>query len=192
MEHLAPRARPGPLDHVQYQKPWPEAALPRHAGVVTFRLRGGLPRGVAVLGNRRLGLSGIGIPHRCPFSVNQNWQQVETAASWKSCSLTGLRRPFRGVRGSWSFRLYGDLPRGVAVLCDRRPMLSCFCTPARRIPRRPSNRTFVAVPQLKKKVISSHTVSTNHVSLTVAKCIHFALNVKVMEIRTSLDQSSCG
>ena len=33
----------------------------------TFRLPGGLPRGVAVLGNRRLGLSGIGIPHRCPF-----------------------------------------------------------------------------------------------------------------------------
>ena len=67
------------------------------------------------------------------------------------------------MRGSWSFRLYGGLPRGVAVLCDRRPMLSCFCTPARRIPRRPSNRTFVAVPHLKKreKVISSHTVSTN-------------------------------
>ena len=33
-EHLAPRARPGPLDHVQYQEPWPEAALPRCAGVM--------------------------------------------------------------------------------------------------------------------------------------------------------------
>ena len=83
---------------------------------------------------------------RMPFSVNQNWQQVESAASWKSCSLTGLRRPFRGVRGSWSFRLHGGLPRGVAVFCDRRPMLSCICTAARRIPRRPSNLTFVAVP----------------------------------------------
>ena len=41
--------------------------LPQYARVVTFRLRGGLPRGVAVLGDRRLGLSGIGIPHRCPF-----------------------------------------------------------------------------------------------------------------------------
>ena len=66
-EHLAPRARPGPWDHVQYQEPWPDAALVWHVGVVTFRLRGGLPRGVAVLGNHRLGLSGIGIPHRCPF-----------------------------------------------------------------------------------------------------------------------------
>ena len=60
--------------------------------------------------------------------------------------------------GSWSFRLYGDLRRGVAVLCDRRPMLSCFCTPARRIPRRPSNRTFVAVPHLKRN-ISRHPPS---------------------------------
>ena len=33
--------------------------------ILTFRLRGGLPRGVAVLGDRRLGLSGIEIPHRC-------------------------------------------------------------------------------------------------------------------------------
>ena len=45
----------------------PEATFPRHAGVVTFRLRGGLPRGVAVLGNRRPTLSGIGIPNRCSF-----------------------------------------------------------------------------------------------------------------------------
>ena len=86
VKHLVPRARPGPLDHVQY-KPWPETALPRYAGVVTFRLRGGLPRGVAVLGDRRLGLSGIEIPHRCPLSVNQNWQQVETAADWIQLQL---------------------------------------------------------------------------------------------------------
>ena len=33
-KHLAPRARPGPLDHVQYKEPWPEAALPRCAGVM--------------------------------------------------------------------------------------------------------------------------------------------------------------
>ena len=31
-------------------------------------------------------------------SVNQNCQQVETAVEWISCSMTGLRRPFRGVR----------------------------------------------------------------------------------------------
>ena len=117
----------GPLDHVQYKEPWPEATLPRHAGVVTFRLRGGLPRGVAVLGNRRLGLNWD--PAQVYLSVNQNWQQVEIAASWKSCSLTGLRRPFHDVRGSWPFRLYGGLPRGVAVLCDRWPVLSCICTP---------------------------------------------------------------
>ena len=59
-------------------------------------------------------------------SVNQNWQQVETAADWISCSLTGLMRPFRGVRGSVSFRLYGGLPRGVAVLGDRRPPRQCL------------------------------------------------------------------
>ena len=61
-EHLAPRARPGPLDHVQYKEPWPEATLPRHAGVVTFRLDGGLPRSVTVLGDRRPVLSGICTP----------------------------------------------------------------------------------------------------------------------------------
>ena len=43
-----------------------------------------------------------------------------------SCSLPGLRRPFRGVRGSWSFRLCGGLPRDVAILGDRRPVLSCI------------------------------------------------------------------
>ena len=107
-------------------------------------------------------------PAQLPLSVNQNWQQVETAASWKSCSLTGLRRPFRGVRGSWSFRLYGGLPRGVAVLCDRRPTLSCICTPARRDPRSPSNQTFVAVPHSKRnhplQHISSTTISTKIVA----------------------------
>ena len=67
--------------------------------------------------------------------------------------------------GSRSFRLYGGLPHGVAVLCDRRPVLSCICTPARRIPRRPSNLTCVAVPHSKRKHllhhISSTTISTN-------------------------------
>ena len=87
-------------------------------------------------------------------SVNQNWQQVETAADWISCSLPGLRRPFRGVR------------RVMVVPCLRRPASRCrgtwrppafsvetqlHGTPARRdIPRRPSNLTFVAVPKLKR------------------------------------------
>ena len=128
------------------QKPW------------SFRLSDDLPRGVAVLGDRQLVQGAL--------SVNQNWQQVETAASWKSCSLTGLRRPFRGVLGSWSFRLYGGLPRGVAVLCDRRPMLSCTCTPARRESAQAvKNLTFVAVPPSERKHllhhISSTTISTN-------------------------------
>ena len=61
--------------------------------------------------------------------------------------------------GSWSFRLYGGLPRGVAVLCDRRPMLSCICTLARRIPSRPSNLTFVAVPHSKRKHLLQHISS---------------------------------
>ena len=77
----------------------------------------------------------------------------------------GRRRPFRRMRKSWSFRLCGGLPRGVAVLGDRRPMLSCICTLARRIPRRPSNLTFVAVPHSRRKHllqhISSISISTN-------------------------------
>ena len=72
--------------------------------------------------------------------------------------------------GSWSFRVL------------RRPASRCRClataglstllgtqlhgTPARRgIPRRPSNQTFVAVPKLKKKHISSTTVSTTNISM---------------------------
>ena len=47
------------------------------------------------------------------LSVNQNWQQVETAADWISCSLLGLRRPFRGVR------------RVMVVPCLRRPASRC-------------------------------------------------------------------
>ena len=141
-----PKCKPGRRRSIRrVQKPW------------SFRLCDDLPCGVAVLGDRQLVQGAL--------SVNQNWQQVETAASWKSCSLTGLRRPFRGARGSWLFRLYGGLPRGVAVLCDRRPMVSCICTPARRIPRRPSNLTCVAVPHSRRKHllhhISSTTISTN-------------------------------
>ena len=72
------------------------------------------------------------------FSVNQNWQQVDTAADWISCSLPGLRWSFRGVRGSWSFRFCGGLPRGVAVLGDRRPFrhfweLSCMAHPRKGV-----------------------------------------------------------
>ena len=50
---------------------------------------------------------------QAPFSVNQNWQQVETAADWISCRLPGLRRPFRGVR------------RVMVVPCLRRPASRC-------------------------------------------------------------------
>ena len=72
----------------------------------------------------------------------------------------GRRRPFRRVRKPWSFRLCDSLPRGVAVLGDPRPMLSCICTPARRIPRRPSNLTFGAVPHFKRKHLLQHISST--------------------------------
>ena len=66
----------------------------------------------------------------------------------------------------------------------RRPASRCRCwataghfegtelhgTPARRdIPRGPSNQTFVAVPKLKKKHISSTTTSTN--SFTIAELV---------------------
>ena len=67
----------------------------------------------------------------------------------------GRRRSFRRVQKPWSFRLCDDLPRGVAVLGDRRSMLSCIFTPARRIPRRPSNLTCVVCAAFKKKTSSS-------------------------------------
>ena len=66
--------------------------------------------------------------------------------------------------------------RDMVVPCLRRRASRCRClatagliegtelhgTPARRgIPRRPSNQTFVAVPKLKKKHISSTTISTD-------------------------------
>ena len=57
----------------------------------------------------------------------------------------------------------------------RPPMLSCICTPARRIPRRPSNLTSVAVPHSKRKHllhhISSTTISTK-LSCTCALATH--------------------
>ena len=78
-------------------------------------------------------------------SVNQNWQQVETAADWISCSLPGLRRPFRGVR---RVMVVPCLQWATAGLFDGTELHG---TPARRdIPRKPSNQTFVAVPNLKR------------------------------------------
>ena len=62
-EHLAPRARPGPLDHVQYKEPWPGRPFRTPRGSWSFRLCGGLPRDVAVLGDRRPVLSCIA--HLC-------------------------------------------------------------------------------------------------------------------------------
>ena len=65
---------------------------------------------------------------------------VQLAVRWNSYSqtscpeleklpkcLTDLEAALPSVcGGSWSFRVCGSLPRGVAVLCDRRPMLSCI------------------------------------------------------------------
>ena len=106
-----------------------------------------------------------------PFSVNQNGQQVETAAGWISCSLTGLRRPFRGVRGSRSFRLSSGLPRGSALLGDRRPFLQrCLAavhTRAKGFRAGRQNLTFVPVPHEKKERISSTTVSTRTFATTI-------------------------
>ena len=78
-------------------------------------------------------------------------------------------------------KMCGNL-RVMVVPCLRRPASRYRClatalfdgtelqgTPARRdTPRRPSNQTFVAVPNLKKKKhISSTTVSTSHVPTLV-------------------------
>ena len=98
------------------------------------------------------------------------WFRERVQDLWTMCNIKRPwpGGPFRSMRESWSFRLRGGLPRGVALLCDRRPTLSCICTPARRIPRRPSNLTFVAVPQTKRST-SRHPPSAlivfNHYSL---------------------------
>ena len=65
--------------------------------------------------------------------------------------------------GSWSFRACGGLPRGIAAW--RPPTLSrelsCMAHPREGVFRAGrQNQTFVAVPKLKKKHISSTTVST--------------------------------
>ena len=135
-------------------------ALPQYAGVVTFRLRGGLPRGVGVLGDRRLGLSALGSRTGAPFSVNQNWQQVETAASsiklqlaWPDAALPrcagvmvvpSLRRPASRCRGSWR------PPAGAQL-----HLHTCVKGSAQAV-----KPDVFAVPHFKKKVISSSTVST--------------------------------
>ena len=72
--------------------------------------------------------------------------------------------------------VYGGLPRVVAVLATAGLFdgTELQGTPARRdIPRRPSNQTFVAVPNLKKKHVSSTTVSTKHVQISVVDSCFF-------------------
>ena len=61
-----------------------------------------------------------------------------------------LRRPASRCRGPW---------RPQAFSTD----FSCMAHPREGILRRPSNQAFVAVPKLKKKHISSTTVSNNQV-----------------------------
>ena len=55
--------------------------------------------------------------------------------------------------GSWSFRVCGGLPRGVAVLGDRRPFRrnsAAWHTRAKGSAQAVKNLTFVAVPKLKR------------------------------------------
>ena len=102
------------------------------------------------------------------LSVNQNWQQVETAADWTSCSLPGLRRPFRGVR------------RVMVVPCLRRPASRCRGTWRQPAFRRNSaawhtnakgysaqavKPDVCRCAEIEKKHISSTTVSTNCFSI---------------------------
>ena len=73
--------------------------------------------------------------------------------------------------GSWSFRVCGGLPRGVAVLGDRRPFRrnsAAWHTRAKGYSAQASNLTFVAVPKLKRNTSrrppSAQTIShaTHH------------------------------
>ena len=80
---------------------------------------------------------------------------------WTMCNFksSGLRRPFRDMQGVVTFRLRGGLPRGVAVLCDRQPTLSCIAHLCEGI-RAGRQTGRLSLCRFKNKVISSHTVST--------------------------------
>ena len=69
-----------------------------------------------------------------PISVNQNGQQVETAARLDKLQLDWPEAALPRCAGGYrSFRLRGDQLRGVAVLGDRQPsfqrFLSCLAHP---------------------------------------------------------------
>ena len=101
-EHLVPRLRPGPLDHVQRS----------HVEL--------------------------------QFSIS--------SPEW-NCQSASLARggPFVCAAACLAVSRY---------LATAGLMLSCICTPARRIPRRPSNLTFVAVPNSLCKHLLQHISST--------------------------------
>ena len=101
----------------------------------------------------------LGLGLRCghctgALSVNQNWQQVETAADWISCSLPGLRLAL-----PWCAAGHGRSVFAAACLAVSRYLATAGLfdgtqlhgTPARRdIPLKLSNLTFVAVQKLKR------------------------------------------
>ena len=91
-------------------------------------------------------------------------REPETAADWISCSLLGLRRPFRVYGGSWLFRACRGLPRGVAVLGVRRPFrrnLAAWHTRAKGHSAQAVKPDVCRCAELEKKHISSTTVSTS-------------------------------
>ena len=69
-----------------------------------------------------------------PLSVNQSGQQVETAADWIRLQLAWPEAALPRCAGVMAvFRLCGGLPRDVAILGDRRPVLSCIAHLCERI-----------------------------------------------------------
>ena len=97
---------------------------------------------------------------------NQNWQQVETAADWISCSLPGLRRPFRGVRRVVVPCLRRPASR-LSLLGDRRPFRrnwATWHTRAKGYSAQAVKPDVCRWAEIEKKHISSTTVSTRLVA----------------------------
>ena len=87
------------------------------------------------------------IPRMRSISFRERGQDLWTMCNFKSPGLDGPSAVCGGHGSSVFTAACLAVSRYFATAGLRS---AAFCTPARRIPRRPSNLTFVAVPQLKR------------------------------------------
>ena len=99
-----------------------------------------------------------------PSSVNQNGQQVETAARLHKLQLDWPEAALPRFAGVMGRSVFAAASLAVLLVGDRLPsferFLSCLAHPRKVIRAGRQNLTFVAVPHFKKGHISSSTVST--------------------------------